>query len=540
MRNVIVGLTLAYLLFNIPSFHDGLFHVYDNVQVTRISAMYGELAGGQFPVSYLDSFGHGAGYFLFKYYSPLVYYLGSLFMTTGVSAIQAVKLIYLTMSGIGLIGAYILMHSITKTRLAASLGSLAFILAPYVYHDFFHRGSLPEASAMMLLPLTIWALLRIAQKQTLARVAIFGLLYGLVILSHTLTGVMAGGMIGLYILLNIRDKQRALTLIGGVVVGMAVAGMSLVPAILERGLIAYENNSFLTRGYLDHPVELQEQWFNQAPKGEKSAYLGSTLMASLLILTVLALWSPIFARKYKLVWWVIGVSSLTLYLMSPSSFWIWERVIYLRYLQFPFRWLTVVTLFASMGYAMIIDYYHSYRSVVVLMALLLFIPLYLSRDYYQTLGYQYGINYSVDDPCQTTTWADEYLSKWSQECLQSPIPQLVRVLDAGNQVEGIKVSLGGRRVEFEVRNAGGVEVAKYYFPEWRARDGTGQALRVEPWGVHGLSKIEVREDNSRVVFEMVPSLASQVGYLLTLLALGGIFWIGLGQGQKLWRAKRKS
>lgn len=56
---IVIGLALFWL--NLPTLHDGLFHVYDNVQVTRIQAMYSELQSGQFPVRYIDSFGHGGG-----------------------------------------------------------------------------------------------------------------------------------------------------------------------------------------------------------------------------------------------------------------------------------------------------------------------------------------------------------------------------------------------------------------------------------------------------------------------------------------------
>ncbi len=515
-----VGLIiLAYLFINIPTLHDGLFHVYDNVQVTRIEAMYRELGSGQFPVRYIDSFGHGAGYFLFKYYSPLLYYVGSAFMFLGFSAIKAVKLIYLIMSALGAIGCYKWIRNQTKHDYSATIGTLAFVTAPYVYHDFFHRGSMTEAGAMMLMPWAMWAYSKIMQNHSTRDFSVAALIFGSLILTHTLTGVMAAGLLLLYLAIRLPKREIVIKYILSMLLALGIAGFSLVPAIFEKHYIQYENNSLLTRGYLDHPVGLLAQLTNQGAGEEKSAYLGITLMSVYGVLIVLAVGSPKFREKYgNQALFILIAATIGLYLIAPSSAWIWERVIYLRYFQFPFRLLTVVSVVLCLGLSVVSAYYRSFKVVMILLTVLVIAPVFYGRSYYRPLGYQYGTRYSVDDPCRTTTWADEYLSKWSTQCLLSPLPSLVSPVSGNVVVSDIQVKANGRNISFKTMGVGEVQVAKYYTPEWIASDDTGAKLLTTPYSDHGLIKIMIDRHEDRVQIEMLPSTASRWGDLISIIS----------------------
>ncbi|KKU26210.1 MAG: hypothetical protein UX37_C0004G0005 [Microgenomates group bacterium GW2011_GWA2_46_16] len=514
MRRAVILVFAFWLWFNIPTFHDGLFQVFDNVQVTRVDAMYNELTSGQFPVRYVDAFGHGAGSFMFKYYSPLIYYVGALFRYGGFSGIKAVKLIYLLFSAIGTMGMFVLLRSRVKLW-GVALGTIVFLTSPYLYHDFFHRGSLTEASTLMLTPWVWWAFMRIKEKFNGLNFALAGLILGGVILTHSLTGVMIVGTLLLYLVLPPVNLAKMTAYLAAMTLGFGIAAFSLIPSLAERDIIQYENNSLVQRGYLDHPVSLAQQLINQGTGQEKSAYLGITLLVGYVLLIGLYLHSIKFRKQYgRLALFVIILATGTLYLMSPISSWIWERVIYLRYFQFPFRLLTVVTSALVLGYALILDYYQPKRVITMLLVMIVVIPFLATRGYYQPLGYQYGTVYTVDDPCMTNTWANEYLSKWTTKCLLKPTKDLV-----SPPVDNLITTDNGRTIKFDASKAGEYIIAKYYFPEWNAEDGSGVELKTEPYGENGLTAVTTTNENTLVTVKMTPTTADKVGDVVSVISL---------------------
>lgn len=517
MRWLIVLILISYLWINIPSLHDGLFNVIDNVQVTRVEAMYSELSSGQFPVRYVDAFGHGAGSFIFKYYSPLVYYLGAVFHYTGFSVIQSVKLIYLLMTAIGTIGIWVLLKSQRMGPLSYTMGTIVFVVSPYLYHDFFHRGSLTEASAFMLLPWVWWAYLRIMKEASGVNIAVGALSLGALILTHSLTGVMAVGTLVILAFLPPVRMKNTIKLVAAILLGCGLSAFSLVPSLYEKNIIQYENNSLVQTGYLDHPVSLVEQ-FTISPSG-KTAYLGFGLMITYLMLVGGYMMFPALRKKYgKVGLFVMIIGTGGLLLMLPSGGWLWANIIYLRYFQFPFRLLTVVTTALVVGYAILIENFRDSKIFSALMILIILVPLLFSLQYYRPLGYQYGTKYTVDDPCMTNTWANEYLSKWTKSCLLKPTSPLVTPIQEGVEVSNIEVVDNGRTISFEATGRGEIQIGKYYFPQWRAWDENGDELATQPHGENGLIKVFV-EKNTDVRVEMLPTMADKVGDAVSVISL---------------------
>ena len=513
MRWSIVLILISYLWINIPSLHDGLFNVIDNVQVTRVEAMYSELSSHQFPVRYVDAFGHGAGSFIFKYYSPLVYYLGAVFHYMGFSVIQSVKLIYLLMTAIGTIGIWVLLKSQRMGLLSSTMGTIVFVVSPYLYHDFFHRGSLTEASAFMLLPWVWWAYLRIMKEASGVNIAVGALSLGALILTHSLTGVMVVGTLVILTFLPPLRLKNTIKLVVAILLGCGLAAFSLIPSLYEKNIIQYENNSLVQTGYLDHPVSLVEQ-FTIYPSG-KTAYLGFGLMITYLMLVGGYMMFPALRKKYgKVGLFVMIVGTGGLLLMLPSGGWLWANIIYLRYFQFPFRLLTVVTTALVVGYAILIENFRDSKVFSALMMLIILIPLLFSLRYYQPLGYQYGTKYTVDDPCMTNTWADEYLSKWTTKCLLKPTKDLV-----SPPVDNLIATDKGRTIKFDAPKAGEYIIAKYYFPEWSARDGNGLAIKVEPYGENGLIAVTTTKANTLVTVKMQPTTTDKVGDAVSVISL---------------------
>ena len=525
---ILFTLLVAYILLNLPVFHDGLFHVYDNVHVTRLMAFSSELERGQFPVRYLDSFGWGAGYFLFTFYSPLIYYLGSFIHLLGFSFIKSIKLIYLLMTALGMGGSYLLLRS-RFSRFASVLGTLAFAFSPYLYHDLFHRGTLTEAAAFLLLPFVFWATIKLRESDSPRYLAITALFLSATILSHALTGVMA--IIASFLIYFLPPFRSPLRYLLSLSLSLSLSAFYLIPSLVYKDLVRYTDNSLVTRGYLDHPVPFFTQFFGSLNSPEKSAFLGLPLTIGFFIALFLFLRSPRYVSRYR---FVASFSLITLavcfFIMDPASGFLWSSLLSLRHVQFPFRFLSIAVVAGSILYASLIDHFQKSRLVALSLILLLVSPVFIYPLFYKPLGYQYTTDYRVEDPCQTTAWADEHLSLWTSKCLTAT-PDLIQTLTGDISPKNLVVNDNGRTLTFDFSGRGQVQIGKYYFPHWVAFDATDTQLPLVPYGDSGLIMLDLTGAVSPVTVKLEDTRAETIGNYLTLLSFALCLYI-IGRSTK--------
>ena len=515
----VIIISIAFVFVALPVLHDGFFHVYDNVHVTRLMAFSGELASGQFPVRYLDSFGHGAGYFLFTFYSPLIYYLGSLFHLIGFSYIQSLKLVYLLFLLVGTTGIYTLLRSLVG-KFASTLGTLSFLLAPYLYHVFFHRGTITEAAAMMLIPWLIWAFIRLKESSSRTNLVLCALVIALSILTHTLTAVMAILAAVLYFALPPYKTSSLLSALASLALGIGLSASFLIPSVTSSRLVQYTSNSLVERGYLDHPVSFVKQAFAMGDGTEKSAFLGLTLVIGFLLTIALTLKSSKFRKKYSSVLTLsLLVTVLGFFIMSPASSQIWSSIIYLRYVQFPFRFLTIVTVFAVILYSLLLEHFSDSKPARTFLTLIVFLPLFISPQFHKPLGYQYTTDYKVEDPCMTASWADEHLPIWVKECLLKPRANLVEPLSSKITLNEVHSTNNGRLITINTSGSGDILVSKYYFPGWVATNKGGKSIPLSPQGKNGLIKIQVSESDVPFTLELRETKLEELANLLSIISL---------------------
>lgn len=507
------------LLLSLPVLHDGLFHVFDNVQVTRVIAMYQELASGQFPVRYVNSFGHGAGSLIFRFYSPLIYYLGAGIYALGFSSIQSVKLVYLVAIVIGCTGIYTLLRS-SFARLPSTLGTIAFLSAPYLYHDLYHRGSLTESFAFMLIPWVLWSFFMLRTKRSSKYLAFSAFSLGITILAHSIT---AATVIVALIVFSIITKIHATVLknyLLALALALALASFYLLPAITSINLISYENNNLFQQGYIDHPIPFTHQLLAIGQGIEKSSFLGIPLFLSYFALLWIRIRPNKLSKNYlSLANFLLITLTGLFFFMSPASQTLWEQVKYIRYIQFPFRLLTITTVLATIAYTLVLNHLRHRKILFSLLTGLLILPFFIYPRFYQTLGYQYTTNYTVDDPCMTNTWANEYLTKWTTKCLLQPQEPLAISLNKGVQITNVIETNNGRKITLTTEGEGEILISKYYFPNWTAEDGDGNILKLEPYGDSGLIKLSTLHESTKATLSLTPSNADKVSNLISIMSL---------------------
>jgi hypothetical protein len=535
----VIGLFIAR-----PALHGGLFQTDDDVQVTRIMAMHEEIKNGQFPVRYLDSFGNGGGYFLFNFYSPLVYYLGASLVMLGFSYLQSVKLVFLIFITLGILGMILLLKSKTSW-MATFAGVILFLLTPYLFHDLFHRGALPESAAFLLSPYVFWAFIKLKTEINywyfLAAVSSFAL----VVLTHILTGAMVGACLVTFLIISRPNKKTLLINLLAIFMGLTLAGFYFFPAVLESKLIRYDQTEYMQHGYLSQFVEIPQQLGLGEAVANKQSFLGFGLTVILALIIYLLLIKKSKALKNKELFQLITFVSLTgLFLMMSYSSFIWAHISWLRYLQFPYRILTILIVLLCLGFGLVFDQFKLVRSKIILVITCLILPTIFYFPYYSPLSYQYIPEYQVEGRCRTTAWEDEHFPKTVADCMPRGFnPPMVESLNENLKIENIEVSQHGRKITFTTNGeAGVVKIAKYYFPGWQAFLGQDQVLDIIPTEKYGLISFElpVNTHGQQVSVTLGSTMIREVSNWLTIITsfiLLGVLLISLPRPIRLPKLK---
>ena len=347
-------------LRGIPDGLDTLFHLFRAVQLD-------ELIGNGIVFSrWAPDLVYGYGYPLFNYYAPLSYYLVELFHLFGLSVSLAFVATFVT----GFISASVFMYLWVRDIAGGTAGlvaATAYAFAPYMMITSLQRGALAEQLSLALLPLCLWAFLRLSILDQRRYATLSTLSYSAIIVTHNITAlIFTPVLMGYIVLLGYLkskasgDRHRAFSINiakGFVLIlfGIGLTAFYWVPALMERGLVqiyqAYVprvfnfDANFLTIGdVFALPNATDPSLINQ----------GFPISLSLVALSVglLVLLGPRRLRsrdkqRAHIVYATLVISGCIFMSTSLSST-LWEKLPLLRFLQFPWRFVGIASLFLAL------------------------------------------------------------------------------------------------------------------------------------------------------------------------------------------------
>ena len=358
---ILVGLslllTLPVLIHGAPDLsHDGLDHA-------RWAKHFAEQfwRGDLYPRWFSDvngGLGGPSGFF----YPPLTSYVSSLFWPLvaahdpyGWFSAGYALVLALMLSGIT---AYFWLRSIVQPG-AALLGAAVYVLAPYhVAIDLYQRGASAEFWVFVWFPLLMLAAQRLIEG---SRWAIPGAAaaYALAVLSHPTVSLCFAPVPLAYVFVFSERQRRiktVLLLTSALLLGVGINALYLMPAMLDQHKVYAE---WQTTGHGDY----RNEWLIQDPQQlmlmARYAYglivrngaqipWGLVMQVRVLAVTLITLLAiaVLFvisrrceqARRARLiaVFWT-AIVAISLVMMTQLSSPVWRLAIFLKYLQFPFR-----------------------------------------------------------------------------------------------------------------------------------------------------------------------------------------------------------
>ena len=539
LRNIILIILLS-IAASWQLFRPGYFTMHDDLQVMRVYEMDRCLKDGQIPCRWSPDMGAGYGQPMYNFYSAFPYYLGGLIKTLGFGFIVTVKaLILICLIASGVFAYYLFAQLFLP--LSALVGALAYVFVPYRALDLFVRGALSESFALALLPLVAAGIISVIKDPKPTKTALLALSVGALFSTHNITTMISAP---LFIILTILflythkfSVEKIIHLSMGALLGFGLSAFFLLPVIFEKGLAHTE---FLISDYYNfqnHFISLKQifldlRWGfgseNIGPGGQISFFIGFLPIAALVILPLILLSKKLTGKRLEyLTIWVLAMGVL---LMTHSkSFYIWNAIPSLAYVQFPWRFLGIFALFTSWILAAISENYNKYRWLSIATIILL---VALNFGYFRFGRLLPEMTDSIklsggEFANQSKAALLDYLPKSSTAIPQEIAPDSPQILTGRVSINYFDKRTAYFSSEFDIyTDSATIQFPVVYFPGWELHQNRSpEVMKFEYDNDLGLITVELTAGHHLVqgFFENTP--IRTVGNLLTFIsALGLLTW----------------
>lgn len=529
------GIALTALLLTLPLWlrggsqgHD-LFHHLLSGHYFALQLWQGEL----YP-RWLMAMNGGFGSPTFFFYPPLPYYVSALLGGANpqphdaMTALIASATLALGLSGLTF---WLWIQHVAKPARALAT-SLVYMALPYhLAIDLYARFALAEVWAFVWLPLILLGQDRGKQPVALPVMAL-GL--ALLALCHLPSLLLVIGLLMLRaLIMAIRARRRfpLTSALGATLLGLAMAALLLAPALLDQGAISMDE---MQRGMFD----FRRNFLDRLPLAfDDWRFRGQLALLTLLTLfTLLLAWAGAKEPRHPELplWGCFGVFAFMM--MLPQSQWLWELLLPLQRVQFPWRTNLILTLATATVVALATPS-PRYSRLMVGGALLL--TLLLSAHYVRHAPLTRSPNPAVlDFEFDSKRSAREYRPKqvpkgmfspsllaWKQEFQPPVVSEQAGVSWRINRWQPRHLSL-----TVTTPTPAKLVLHQYDYPGWQAWLDGEYPLEVSA-NRQGLLQVWVPEGTHTLKLDLSMRWPERIGYLLSALAWA--LW-----GALLWRARR--
>ena len=460
---------------------------------------YDAIASGNFYPSWLAESNGGYGDPSFRFYPPAFYYLlaaARFLLGNWYDATLAVFIVVSVVSGLGI---YFWARSFLSPQTATWAG-IFYALAPYHLNQLYQAAMLAEWAGSAVLPFAFAFVDRVCQRGKARDIAGLAISYALLLFTHLPLAVSGSIALLVYTLVRLGSHDKLLKLgklALGVVLGLTVSAVYWVTMLaevdwiagdkLEPGSLPGYGNNFVLSAL--SPDNLTVWWMNIL-----------TLMTLLLCAPAILFCFRNSTAQRRIVRPIIIVTAFALFMSLPLSWPIWRVLRPLQDTQFPWRWLAIFSMGASIVAAAAVPL--AMNAVVKLdrsKRLLLVGAMAISIAFTVSHSVREAVYFSRTkfESMVTTMRGTPSLNYWLPFRAQSN----PRKMPAEVEVDGRKVTVTSwqpeqRSFSIDAGSATEARIRTFYYPHWVARNETGI--------------LPIRRDNDGALLIAIPPQATSV------------------------------
>ena len=360
---------------------------HDNNYEYWLSGFDRAIRSGQLFPGWIKNFWFDHGSPLFIFYPPLFFYLAEIPRLLGASLVVAVKIAV----GLSFVASFFTMYLLAKelwNKWSGLLAGLMYMTASYHFALIYIRGAYAENLAYALFPLGLWFVCKIFQNSK-DKKHIIGLAVttALVILTNVPAVVLYGILMLLWIVI-LYIQQKNIPLVSscvGFILAIGLSAFYWLPAFISKDLIQssfFFNGEFNFSNYFTSIINYlpNQSWV-------KTDFFQWGILSWIIILLSIIYICQKNKKQIKqnnqLAWLSLLGLAVVVALMTKVSYVLWESCAIIRYIQFPYRFLSLVFIFISILMA-----YIAYRAIG-LGRLMLFFLILIQTITFNTLAVEF-------------------------------------------------------------------------------------------------------------------------------------------------------
>lgn len=430
----------------------------------------------------------GYGYPTFVFYQPAFFFWCLPFCFLPGYPLITMYLSLIALLFLGGAGVYKLCREISDP-LVGLFCTLFFFLTSYLYVELYVRGCLSELMAMLLLAWPIFFLLRLKRgiAQNLSPIGpISGMVISLfaVIISHPATTLFFLGSFPLLVLyLSLDLKQARARFIIQAALSLVMAPVFSCPywlTILQMKKYIHTqvavSGAYAAQLHVVYFKQLFSRFWSFGVSGPGLSWDGMSFQLGLPHF-ILASLGFIAARRERIIQASYVVYLGLILLMLPVSIPLWKNIYYLRFVQFPWRILSVTAVLQIIcisGLKKILPASALKKGLICLA--LLFVSFFWHSNQFRVSPQKLDINWEFKrhsqgklDQFYTYTQCNEFMPNTVKVAVAKPRgSQPLVVLEPSGQAEQLKGSSNYRlRYSLKTEADSSLLINQFYIPGWR-------------------------------------------------------------------------
>lgn len=452
-------------------------------QVVRLWHFHQAVIDGQLPVRWAGTALNGFGYPLFIFTYPLPFWLGEVFLRTGLNLTDSIKAVFILTYVVSGLTMYFFAADLWKNRLAGFLSAFFYLWAPYRFSNLFVRASLGEHVSFIFIPLIFWGFLKIQKKQNFKTVLLFSLSLSGLIVSHMIIFQLVFLPLFIFwlaLLLSSKRKIKFFTFsfIAGLL-GFGLSAFYLLPLLQGKRLIM----GLYPMSFSDHFPTIKQLLYSPwdygfSLPGKVDGMAFQVGMAHWLVvgISLLFLLGSFFKKRrgfvkknlLPLVFLILYFFSIFMIIKASLPF--WRQIFKVIYLDFSWRLLFISVFASSLLVGFLVKIFNKNILIWFLIFGFLGLNLYANRNHLRVNKYVFNPDSFYQENKGTTTTFNEYIPKPAVHkipVLQQAGDERVTIIEGEGEVK-IK-TLKSNLLEFELVNNESVDldINTLYYPGWQ-------------------------------------------------------------------------
>lgn len=473
-------------------FEKGYFNMHDDLQMMRQLEMEKCFLDGQIPCRWVPDMGYGYGFPLFNFYPPLPYFTGEVFRLMQFSFIDTAKLTF----ALSFILSGLAMYFLAKEffgRWGGVVSSVFYVWAPYHSVDIYVRGAMNEAWAFIWFPLILWTAYRLINEKKKISKWVIGLALSWVglLLSHNLMVMIFTPVFAVWCFIfwfKTHDFKKVLQFVFSGVIAAGLAAFFTLPSILEQ---TYVHVDTLTQGYYEYIAHfatigqlLITRFWGYGPSiwGPEDGMpysVGHIHWILSLVILLLAGFILIKRKKYKpdmnliyVVFFSLVVGWFAAFMTHQNSTFIWQKIKFLSFVQFPWRFLALSILGFSLAAGSIVVLLPKKFALIVGGLLTVGLVIF-NWNYFLPLGGNMGPLSDAQKftgaawDLQRTAGIFDYLPETAVENPKAPSVVLAEVMTGKGEITDTYAGTNWAKFNVNLEEDSSVRIDLFQFPVWK-------------------------------------------------------------------------